>query len=65
LSLPAADDRRRVKSTAGTVKVSISDGKKMMRNIFEFGEHLDGFALRVLNERAVRAGAGLAFLLAT
>ena len=35
-----------------------------MRSIFEFGEQIDGFELRVLNERAVRAGAGLVFLLA-
>lgn len=35
-----------------------------MRSIFEFGEQLDGYDVRVLNERAVRAGAGLLFLLA-
>lgn len=33
-----------------------------MRSIFEFGEQIDGFAVRVLNERAVRAGAGLLFI---
>ncbi|MDO8448522.1 MAG: DUF4395 domain-containing protein [Rhodoferax sp.] len=33
-----------------------------MRNVFEFGEQVDGFAVRVLNERAVRAGAGLLFI---
>lgn len=37
---------------------------KMMNSIFEFGERIDGFEVRVLNERAVRAGAGLVFLLA-
>lgn len=35
-----------------------------MRHIFEFGEQVDGFDVRVLNERVVRAGAGLVFLLA-
>lgn len=33
-----------------------------MRSIFEFGEQIDGFGVRVLNERAVRAGAGLLFV---
>ena len=33
-----------------------------MRKVFEFGEQVDGFAVRVLNERAVRAGAGLLFV---
>lgn len=37
---------------------------KMMNSIFEFGERIDGFEVRVLNERTVRAGAGLVFLLA-
>lgn len=35
-----------------------------MRNIFEFGEQIDAYEVRVLNERAVRASAGLLFLLA-
>lgn len=35
-----------------------------MRSIFEFGEQIDDYGVRVLNERAVRAGAGLVFLLA-
>jgi hypothetical protein len=35
-----------------------------MRNIFEFGEQLDGYGVRVLNERAVRASAGLLFFFA-
>ena len=33
-----------------------------MSKIFEFGERLDGFEVPVLNERAVRAGAGLMFV---
>lgn len=33
-----------------------------MRSIFEFGESIDGFPVRVLNERAVRAGAGILFI---
>lgn len=33
-----------------------------MRSIFEFGEQVDGYSVRVLNERAVRAGAGILFL---
>lgn len=33
-----------------------------MRSVFEFGEQLDGYSVRVLNERAVRAGAGLLFI---
>lgn len=35
-----------------------------MRNIFEFGEQVDGYEVRVLNERAVRASAGLLFFFA-
>ena len=35
-----------------------------MSNIFEFGEQLDGYGVRVLNERAVRASAGILFFLA-
>lgn len=35
-----------------------------MTPLFAFGEHLDGYAVPVLNERAVRAGAGILFLLA-
>jgi hypothetical protein len=37
---------------------------KMMNSAFKFGEQIDGFEVRVLNERAVRAAAGLVFLLA-
>ena len=33
-----------------------------MRNFFEFGEQITGYEVRVLNERAVRASAGLLFL---
>lgn len=35
-----------------------------MRSIFEFGEQVDGYDVRVLNERAVRASAGILFFLA-
>jgi hypothetical protein len=35
-----------------------------MSNIFEFGEKLDAYDVRVLNERAVRANAGILFFLA-
>jgi hypothetical protein len=35
-----------------------------MNPLFAFGERLDGYAVPVLNERAVRAGAGILFLLA-
>ncbi len=35
-----------------------------MDKIFEFGERLDGYEVRVLNERAVRASAGILFFLA-
>lgn len=35
-----------------------------MSNLFSFGEHLDGYAVPVLNERAVRAAAGIVFLFA-
>ena len=35
-----------------------------MRSIFEFGEQIVGYDIPVLNERAVRAGAGLLFLVA-
>jgi hypothetical protein len=33
-----------------------------MQNFFEFGEQVDGFPVRVVNERAVRAAAGLLFV---
>jgi hypothetical protein len=36
----------------------------VMSAIFSFGERIDGYPLRVLNERAVRAGAGIVFLFA-
>jgi hypothetical protein len=35
-----------------------------MPNLFAFGERLDGYSVPVLNERAVRAAAGIAFLFA-
>lgn len=35
-----------------------------MSAIFSFGERLDGYAVPVLNERAVRAGAGIVFFFA-
>ena len=35
-----------------------------MNSVFDFGEQLDGYSVRVLNERAVRAGAGLLFAFA-
>lgn len=35
-----------------------------MKNIFYFGEHRDGFPVRVLNERELRAGAGILFVFA-
>jgi len=35
-----------------------------MSNFFEFGEQNEGYKVRVLNERAVRASAGLLFLIA-
>jgi hypothetical protein len=37
----------------------------VMNAILEFGETVDGYAVPVLNERAVRAGAGILFFLAT
>ncbi|MBK6853656.1 MAG: hypothetical protein IPG93_19280 [Burkholderiales bacterium] len=35
-----------------------------MSAIFSFGERLEGYAVPVLNERAVRAGAGIVFFFA-
>jgi hypothetical protein len=35
-----------------------------MQNVFEFGLQIDGYDVRVLNERAVRASAGILFFLA-
>jgi len=35
-----------------------------MKNIFYFGEQKDGFPVRVLNERELRAGAGILFVFA-
>lgn len=34
-----------------------------MRNIFEFGRRIEGYEVRVLNERAVRASAGILFFM--
>lgn len=33
------------------------------RRVFQFGERVEGYAIPVLNEREIRAGAGLLFLL--
>ena len=38
--------------------------EQAMRRIIEFGEQINGYQVRVLNERAVRASAGLLFLAA-
>ena len=35
-----------------------------MSHVFEFGDKIDAYEVRVLNERAVRAGAGILFFLA-
>jgi hypothetical protein len=35
-----------------------------MTNLFQFGESVDGYDVKVLNERAVRASAGILFLIA-
>ena len=35
-----------------------------MNSVYAFGEQLDGYSVRVLNERVVRAGAGLLFAFA-
>jgi hypothetical protein len=35
-----------------------------VRSAFSFGEEIDGYSVRVLNERAVRASAGILFLFA-
>ena len=37
---------------------------KTMKNIFYFGEKIKGFDIRVLNEREVRASAGILFFFA-
>ena len=36
----------------------------MSKTIFQFGESLDGYSVPVLNERAVRAAAGILFFFA-
>ena len=33
-----------------------------MSQIFDFGEQVEGYAVKVLNERELRAGAGALFL---
>ncbi|HTX99485.1 MAG TPA: DUF4395 domain-containing protein [Bacteroidota bacterium] len=33
-----------------------------MRNVFQFGEHVEGYTIPVVNEREVRAAAGMLFL---
>jgi hypothetical protein len=33
-----------------------------MSSIFKFGEQVNGYNIRVLNEREIRAGAGLLFV---
>jgi hypothetical protein len=35
-----------------------------MSSVFDFSEQLDGYSVRVLNERVVRAGAGILFAFA-
>ena len=35
-----------------------------MSGLFEFGERIDGYPVRILNERTVRAGAGIVFFFA-
>jgi Domain of unknown function (DUF4395) len=37
---------------------------RTMVNLFSFGERIEGYSVPVLNERAVRAGAGIVFLFA-
>lgn len=34
-----------------------------MRKIFQFGEHVEGYSIPVLNEREIRAAAGILFVL--
>lgn len=34
-----------------------------MKNVFQFGEDVEGYNIRVLNEREIRAAAGLLFLM--
>ena len=41
-----------------------SGAVKFMNDILGFGEQIDGYPVRVLNESAVRAGAGIVFLFA-
>ncbi len=36
----------------------------MSHRLFQFGQDMPGYAVPVLNERAVRAGAGILFFLA-
>lgn len=36
----------------------------MMSEVFQFGDQVDDYVVRVLNERAVRASAGILFFLA-
>src|SRR6187401_1180146 len=33
-----------------------------MNNLFQFGENVEGYSMRVLNEREIRASAGILFL---
>ncbi len=40
------------------------DKEPPMSSVFAFGEQIDGYPVRVLNERAVRAGAGILFFFA-
>lgn len=37
--------------------------KEPMKNIIQFGENVDGYNIPVLNEREIRAGAGILFLI--
>ena len=35
----------------------------LLKQIFHFGEQVEGYSVRVINEREARAAAGLMFLL--
>jgi hypothetical protein len=49
---------------SGEFDAFIIPADRHMGSVFEFGQKIDGYNVRVLNERAVRAGAGILFLLA-
>jgi hypothetical protein len=54
--------RRLRPPTVRAVRTDIENSP--MPSVFEFGEQIEGFPVRVLNERAVRASAGILFLFA-